>query len=477
MYVLATYLALVLLATPLHATIPIFLLYCMLGVGVFVTLGADTQKIESGKPTFFVFLIPLTILATTRLIPFMRYGWSALGADIGAYYGAWNTCFASLASCAGNPLALTGLPLYAVGIGTQTILIAFHLLATAVIGRGIYVLAKDRFGARAAFSSLMAYALSLPQFLFYWSFFLKMEMGMAFSLFALHAYSSTRTRGFIYAALAGIIHPLTAVPLALTFIAAGITDNKKAYAFKAAVISVLAMTAFHAKEIIGYATYATDYAQGTYAPAASGLLAGHFVGFSFYHDALMLFYVPFALLGIAWCVGKKSMPAVGWYALVNLALVSVNAVFHNRFIVLFDISCIVLAGYALSLFEYRQKTVLKKIALFFILAALAGYSLYQAARMEPLVNRVEFAELTALQGKYGGMPIFINNAIYRGFVGGYTGHPVIFASFNEEPWKSFAIPSLIYNARRSTPIHPENDPYFTRVSERVLKYAPAGLAL
>ena len=402
----------------------------------------------------------------------MRWGPSALGADIGAYYGAWNACFASIASCAGNPLALAAYPLHAAGFGTQAILIAFHLVATAAIGAGTYLLTKERFGAHAALSSLMVYALSLPQFLFYWSFFLKMEIGIALSLFALHAYGTERKRGYAYAALAGIIHPLTVVPLAITLIAAGITDKKKAYAFKTAVLSLIAMAAFHAGELADYGTYATNYAQGTYAPASAALLAGHFVGFSFYHNALMLFYVPFALLAIAWHIKRGALPVIGWYALVNLALISVNAVFHNRFIVMFDISCVILAGYALAAFESRQKTALAKSAFFLIIAALAGYSLYQTARMEPLVNHEEFAELIALQGKYAGMPVFVNSSTYVQFVTGYAGHPAIFNSFNEEPWKSLTTPSLVYNARRSTPINPEKDQHFTRISERIFEYRP-----
>ena len=472
MYVLATYLALVLLATPLHATLPIFFLYAMLAWGVFITLGSSVPKIAEEKLVMPQIFIPITIFLGTRLIPFFQHGTSALGADMGAYYGAWNTCFAAIISCVNNPLVLAGFPFHAIGVGTQTLLIIFHLFATCAIGWGIYIVAKDRFGTRAAFWSLMTYALSLPQFLFYWSFFLKMEIGIAFSLFTFHAYETSRKRGFLYAALAGIIHPLTAVPLALTLVAAGIASNKKTYAVQAAVFSLLAMATFHAKEIASYAGYAWNYAQNTYAPPQAGLLTGHFVGFSFYHDALILFYVPFALLVIAWCAWKKAMPAVGWYALVNLALVSVNAVFHNRFIVLFDISCVILAGYAIAAFESNQKTIFKKIFLILIIIFLAFYSLYQSARMEPLVNRKEFAELTALQRTYENLPIFINNAMYRQFVAGYTGHPVIFSSFNDEPWKFFEMPSLVYNARRSTPINPENDQHFTRVSERILKYTP-----
>lgn len=472
MYVLATYLALVLLATPLHATVPIFLLYALLAAGIFIALGAGPEKTGEDKTAISVILIPLALLAVTRLMPFALHGQSALGADAGAYYGTWNACFASIASCGNNILALAAYPLHAAGIGTQAILIAFHLLATAAIGIGAYMLAKDRFGARAAFSSLMAYALSLPQFLFYWSFFLKMEIGIALSLFALRAYGAERKRGFVYGALAGIIHPLTAVPLAMTLVAAGIADKKKTYALTAAALSLVAMAAFHARELISYGTYAANYAQGTYAPAASALLAGHFVGFSFYHNALMLFYVPFALLAITWYVKRGMLPAIGWYALTNLALVSVNAVFHNRFIVMFDIGCIILAGHALAAFESRQQTPLKKYAFFLIIAVLAGYSLYQSARMEPLVNRAEFAELIALQGKYADMPVFVNSSTYVQFVTGYAGHPAIFNSFNEEPWKSLTTPSLVYNARRSTPINPENDPHFTPVSERVFEYRP-----
>ncbi len=470
MYVLATYLALVLLATPLHATVPIFLLYAALSAAAVWTAGTRPPEKDADGADMAPLALPIVIFAAMRLIPFLRWGASALGADMGAYYRNFNACFASLAACAGEPAALAGYPFYALGMGTQAVLIAMHCVAAAALFVGAYRIAESEWGRKPAFWSALALAISLPQFLFYWSFFLKMEISAALSLFALHAYGRKQKRTAAYAALAGMVHPLPLVPLAAALVAAGIADKEKRYAFAVAATGIAATAAFKWKELAGYAGYAASYAKGTYAPAAEPLLTGHFVGFAFYHDALMLFYVPFALLSIAWCVKKGKMPAIGWYALVNLVLISVNAAFHNRFIALFDMGCVIFSGYALAAFARKQKTLLGASALAAIVIFLAAYSLRESARMEPLVNAAEFEELTALQGKYAGMPVFVNSAVYRQFVAGYTEHAVILAPFGEEPWKSFGAPSLVYNARRSTPVNPADDPHFSRISERIFLF-------
>ncbi len=472
MYVLATYLALVLLATPLHATAWTFLLYAAFAAAVIGAIG--TRKVADGTGSVKISHLTgaIALFAAMRIIPFMRWGSSALGADMGAYYRNFNACFASFTECIKEPVAATGYLPYVMGFGTQAILIALHLAASAAIAIGAYRITKSEWGEKAAFWSIAIYAISLPQFLFYWSFFLKMELAVAASLFSVHAYAQKQKRAGIYAALAGSIHPLTVVPLAVAFVAAGIANNTKKYSFGIAAMGVIAIMITKWSAIFGYVGYALSYARGTYAFTEQSFLAGHFIGFSFYHNSLMLFYVPFALLAVAWLICHEKLPAIGWYALINLVLISINAVFHNRFIVLFDISCIILAGYTVAVFAERFKTPPLKKAFALLMVLIAGYSLYESARMEPLVNAAELKELMALQGKYGGMPIFINNATYRQLVSGYTKHPAILSPFNEEPWRSLGIPSLIYNARRSTPINPASDPHFTRVSERIFKYTP-----
>lgn len=472
MYVLATYLALAILATPLHATIPIFLLYAGLAMAVIVTLGTKPPEISAKISNAYILIIPAVFFALMRAIPFMGWGSSALGADMGAYYKNFNACFASLAACLKEPVALLGYPPYAMGIGTQVILIAIHFIAGVALFAGVYRLAKKEWGVEAALWSASIYALSVPQFLFYWSFFLKMEIAAALSLFALHAHAENRWRAALYATLAGSIHPLPFMPLAAALLITGMLGKEKIYSLATVAISTTIVCAVKWSELAGYYGYIASYAHGTHTSGTESLLAGHFVGFSFYHDALMLFYIPFALITLAWGIAARKVPAIGWYALVNLGLISINAAFHNRFIILFDISCAVLAGYALSHFAKRYETSLGRIALSAAVALIAINALARSARMEPLVNKEEFKELLALDSKYSGLPIFINNATYRQFVTGYTAHPVIHAPFNDEPWKALGAPSLIYNARRSTPINPRGNPHFISISERVLKYSP-----
>ena len=348
-----------------------------------------------------------------------------------------------------------------------------HLVMALALFIGVYRITKAEWGIQAALWSAFIYAISLPQFLFYWSFFLKMEASIVASLFAMHAYAKKEWRAAIYAALAGIAHPLPIVPLVMAFMITSITNKDARRGFYTSLAGIAGTLIFNGNALKGYSAYVAAYTRGTYAPAAEQFLAGHFVGFSFYHDALMLFYVPFALISLSWCITKNKMPIIGWYALINLAVISVNAAFHNRFIILFDISCIILSGHAFAVFTHKQqKNKVNRILFITAIAFLAVYSLRQSARMEPLVTDAEFNELISMQGNYSTMPLFINSSTYRQFVAGYTNHPVILSSFNDEPWKSLKTASLIYNARRSTPINPKNNSHITQISERFFKYIP-----
>ncbi len=470
------YLALVLLATPLGSPLTTIFAYWALAGGIFMAL--SSKKSENEEKTVIpdaMLGIPIAILIISRALPIMRWGGiMGLGADSAAYYLNFNRCLETFASCAATPIALFAYPSSAIGMGPETALITLALCAQAGLAAMLYVAAKEYSSRNAAFWSLMAFALSLPQFLTYWSFFLNMEIAMAFTLCAMVAYQRRSPYAALWATAAGIIHFVTFVPLAITLLGLVIIDKEKQrYGMMILGISLLGTLIYQFPAIAGYAENAASYAVGTYGREKALFLAGHFVNFSFYHSALMLFYLPFALYALAQGIRSEKLSFMGIYALVTIALVALNSIFHNRFILLFDIAAIMLAGETIKIFYgILLRNRVSKACGYLLFLALAGYTLYESARMEPLMDKREFAEVKALAGRYGALPIFVNSPTYRQFLEGYGGHPAIASSFAREPWRTGKTEALIYNARRSGAFEPHGDPRYGKISDRVWKYEP-----
>jgi hypothetical protein len=469
-YVLATYLALAVLATPIEAGPFVFILHAGLVLGVALSIGI-TPPSENQEVTrkHSIVLGIIALFAAVRLMPIMIWGAAGMGADTGAYYRNFNACFASFAACVHEPIALFAYPLYALGIKTEITIIITHIAASGLLMAGVWRIASGLWGVRAGLWSIAVYALSLSQFLFYWSFFLKMEVAIALSLFALDAYQRNQKRVIAYATLTGIFHPIPAAVLtAALLIQAGIKKEKRALYVALLAIGGCAIIKWNA--IAEYIRYFILYISHDYSANQIDFFAGHFIGLPFYHTALMPFYLSFGLMGIAWSLREKNMKPVVWYGFISLFAVALNIVFHNRFIAIFDTICIVFSGRALLVFAEQQRTKAQKTIFFAGITAIATYTLFQSIRIEPIAEISETKELMALQNKFPGMPLFLNNTAYRQFAEGYSGHPVILAPFDAEPWKLLEIPSLIYNSSRSTPWHPEKNISVTEVSPHIFIY-------
>lgn len=466
------YLALVALATPFEAPTGTIIGFWALAVAAWWMLEGrkdtpDTETIPKG-----VIIVPIALIAATRSAPLMKWGWQGLGADSAAYRMNFGKCLETISSCAESPVSLTTYALRAIGIPHDLFAPTIALGAQALLITAIYFTAKEIFGKKAAFWSTAIFAMSVPQFVVYWSLFLNMEIAIALSLFGIIAYGRKSYWAIVMASAAGIFHFVAFVPLAGALIAMVVADKeKRRYAGTVLIASSLIAMAYQAPHIGGYAESAAGYALGALGNGKELFLAGHFVPLSVYHGALMIFYLPLGLIGIVRTIRKKRPEILTAYALMTLALVATRGIFHNRFIILFDIACIIFTGYGMErLWASMPKTKVNGMIAGMAALLLALNIGNQSMRMEPLVDRAEFAEIRALEGQFAGMTIFVNDPVYRQFVEGYSGHPVIAGEFSREPWRLLDKPSLIYNARRSTPFNPGLDPRAERISNRFWKY-------
>lgn len=468
------YLALVALATPFEGPIRTMIGFWMIAGAVWWIIGTKIEEEKNGKEAApkWALAISMLAIAASRTAPLIRWGWHGLGADSGAYRMNFGKCLETIRACAESPVSLMAYPLRAANIPRDMFVPIIGIGVQAFLVYGIYIAAKEMFGKRAALWSIAIFALSIPQFIVYWSLFLNMEVAIALSLLAMVAYQRRSFWVLPGAAAAGIFHFVAFVPLAIAFLAMVVADKgKRKYAAMNLTLSGVIVAAFHTPRITGYAENAAGYALGAKGYGQELFLTGHFMPLAAYHGNLLPFYLPLGLMGIAWMIKRKRAEIFAGYALVAMMLIATRGIFHNRFIILLDIACIIFAGWGIDrIWEKTRKTKINGAAIGMIGLLAIGNMAYQSIRMEPLVDHVEFAEIRAIEGQFASVPIFVNDPVYRQFIEGYSGHPTIAAEFSREPWRLLGKPSLIYNARRSTPFDPSTDPRAKQVSPHFWRY-------
>ena len=472
------YLALVALATPLAAGAGATLAWLALSLSLLPlmrTVPAPSGMKEKHVATMGI--IALIVFAISRALPLLRWGASGLGADIAAYHMSFGRCFAAWSACAAYPVAGIMKPLFMLGVPTDTILITLLIAANAALGIAICAAAWAHFGKEAAAWSGLVFAASLPQFLAYWSFFLSMQIALALGFLGTILWK--RRSGWAWAAFLaqGIIHFVTFTPFTLALATSSALGAGKegrrgslAYALKTLGIASLGILAYHGRDLMGFAGAAERYATGSYGMESAVLLAGHFVTLDFYHGALILFYIPFALIVCAQSVESRNLLPAALATIMPLMLAASGIIFHNRFLIIFDAMAIMMAGEGMRRFAASQNAVAKKLV-FAACALVCAYAMRESWRMEPLVNAAEFSEIRAIGElkEVGEIPVFVNNALYRQFIAGYSGKEVRADAFSRLPWLQTES-ALIYNARRSPPFEPNGDPHYERMGPETLLY-------
>ncbi len=472
------YLALVALATPLSAGVTGTLAYLALALALIpLASGAGYGEKENGWGIArWAPFAAIGIFAISRTLPLIRWGTSGLGADIAVYHISFERCFAVWSACAAYPIAALVKPFFILGVPTDTILIGLLIMANTALGFAIFKAANAYFGKEAAAWSALIFAASLPQFLAYWSFFLSMQIALALGFFGLVLWRRrSRWAAPIFLAQ-GIIHFITFIPFALALALGAIfgrTEGRKkelVYTLHALGVASLGILLYHAQNLGEFAGAAQKYATGAYGVESAVLLAGHFVTLDFYHNALMLFYLPFALAVCARAIGSRARLLAALAMIVPLMLAVSGIIFHNRFLIVFDAMAIMMAGEGMRRFLASGSAMMKTLILC-AFALIYAYSLRESWRMEPLVNAAEFAEIKALRDipETENLPIFVNNPLYLQFIAGYSGKEVLSVAFSKLPWKE-TDGALIYNAGRSAPFEAGNSPHYEQISENILRY-------
>jgi hypothetical protein len=353
----------------------------------------------------------------------------------------------------------------------QAALFILHAAGTAAAAYGIWLLARRMWGEGAAAMALALAAVSLTQFLAYWSLFIKMTLSLAAAIFALYfAEKGLRLRAGIMAGAAAALHPVAALPLIGAFIARG-AETRNTGPLIIAGLGAAIGGLFHAQSLYGYGSSLIAYATGDIR-GKEALFAGHFFPLEAYHALLFIFYVPLGLIMLARALSRRR-ETLAWYAAIALGLMALHAPFHNRYLILFDAAMILYAAQPLWNLAARACKSAAGCAAMCAIIGLTGYqAMRESARIEPLLTTQEFGELRQAANLYPGLPIALQEPIYRQMVEGYTKHAVIIMETSSAALEKSPIPLLVYNARRRAGEPITESPRIRKLTERFFIYQP-----
>ena len=148
---------------------------------------------------------------------------------------------------------------------------------------------------------------------------------------------------------------------------------------------------------------------------------------------MILIYLPFVVLGFIESIKKKkSLPIL--LLIVTFVLVISHFFFYNRFIILFDIAAIMIAGPVLAhLFNQLGSSLAGKILLAALLTTSIYFIFYQSWIAEPLITtKEELVEIKSLNRLKG--VLIITDLRY---------HPIISRYYEDDFLRAYNPGSLI----------------------------------
>jgi hypothetical protein len=312
------------------------------------------------------------------------------------------------------------------------------ILACVLLGLAVWVFVRESFGNEEAIIALVFYAVSVVQYFVFELMYYKNVVGLCVMLFALLFLTKYEREtggggirhlvGFVLLAgvLAGIHRPTFYIFGLSYFVYAFASPWKnKNYDFgrmKANVVAgafiVLIGAMFYVGEfrdaVIGILPWVV---QGFVSPGES---PGTFISFFSYQFAILA-CLPFAILGLVYCLRKREFNFVVIWALINLAIVYFQFFFFNRFIIHLDIAMIILASLGVSLM-IREKRKAALILAVVMIAASGVMIVNETRNVGPLLS-AERLDAMKVIGNYveENASVIVISSQYSPWVMGYSG--------------------------------------------------------
>lgn len=403
----------------------------------------------------YLLIIPILIFLVSRFLPFLLYGPHPLGYDTGFYNyhiekeravaperGFFNlSSFANLAEVESLGERIIIRSLIALGFSNWMILYLFYILAGALAGFLIYLLAKLYFGKTAAFFSALIYSISFTQFAAYWEMFWKNAMGLGLMLLVFYFIEKKKSSYYIFSffiiSFIFITHKTSAF---LLFIALLIYFLRQKNRHKVLLIFLLVVLASFAAWLNkGLLVFLWEEmlsgfkAHYDFFSVQEGIFIGwpEFLKYSF-------FYLPFGFLSAWQLLLKRKNNAVLTLFLVSLFFISIKFIFYRRLFIFLDISSIILSGFSLhqiitklSLAFSQKLAAVSMIVLFSIVSL---FFFLSVVRQKPLIGRQEIREIKSIREIMPQAKIFTYDSYYTPWLYGFSGHKIIAPGWGDLKW-------------------------------------------
>jgi len=494
------YLILIFLATPWNANIWVKIPFWLFSLFLVLSIGFNKKEGRDAKQFSDLWiLIPLGIVILTRMILFIHYGEAPLGYDTGIYLKHFEDAFLEVKSSGViktiYPVSFITDILYFFGWRTSYLLSVFYILLNIFTGLGIYVVSREYFDRRAAFFSFFIFSISFSQFLFFWWFYWRMMFAILFTLVSFYLIEKKSWLLVPVAGFMGAVHPLSLLPFGLAMILKFIFSKDRKFLLFSGIGIVIVTFSVSFREIIGYFPYFINghgFIQG-YPDYLAQELTGQFVDFNIYRS-FVLIYLPFAILGAVKFFKDRRFSYLFFYFCINFSIIYLNFIFHNRYIILFDLVAIILAGPVFSDFinKLSENRFGKIISTILILGSIAS-ALFFVLKTEPLVKAEELKEIKSLSLKTEkNAYVMATSSYYSPWIYGYSGRKTIapglfeYDKWDLDKWRNFWFnsnlnlrysllneyekPLYIFTGEKSGQMDFSSDKAFSKISDKIWKY-------
>jgi hypothetical protein len=225
----------------------------------------------------------------------------------------------------------------------------FFPLIGAFLVFPLFVITSSLFGQRAGIIACVLYAISYTQFNVFTMLYFKNVLGLLFLLLGVYALEKKKDllMAVMFAAM-GIFHRPECLLFALILIPYFIFHRRKGIVLSVMVTAILILPFWIPRWEINMAmlsgvlnTAVTNIQTG------EGLGGGTFFSLDIY-TKVSLAYLPFAIIGAIYLVIKRNLNSILFYFVLSSIIVLCQLFFFKRFIILLDVSIVILAAVGIN---------------------------------------------------------------------------------------------------------------------------------
>ena len=418
---------------------------------IIAILGVITIKEKQLKYKFHtpLFILSILLILITRLIPYLNNK-IPLGYDSGIYKYGIESGLKNLDNWilqgGLEPGFLYLMEVFKLFFSSDFILKYILILFCVLLGISIYLVSKTYFNKTTGLLAILIYSLSIIQLLTFQYMYYKNIIALSLILLSIYFLEKKQVIPFIIlASISGGIHRPTFYIFGLSYLFyTFISPIKNKYDFKLLKrniiqgLSILILTSlfYLGKFSKAILIIINPVIQGFSQPGES---PGTFINF-FQYQYSVLIYLPFALLGLFYLIKNKKFNIITIWSILSLIIVYFQFFFYNRFIIMLDISLIILASYGFYLISQKKLGVIITILLLVFSSILI---IQESIDSKPLINNNELEVIEYLQNTPENSYVMSTSSIYSPWIIGYSNRKTIapglfdYNLHNEQEWNIF----------------------------------------